>query len=370
MKKFIKYYLLPGFIFQSALVAGGYGTGREVMEYVSQHGAIGGLIAVFVAVVIFAIILSLSWEFGRVFSAYDYHSFMQHLLGRAWIAYEILLLASMVLINAVVLAASGRIAADLLSVPSWTGMVAMLVIIAALNYFGRAAVMTAMGTTALAVTAVMIAFAVFAVSIQPQPLTSYFDAAAIDWLPAVRSGATFAIYSCLAVPLLMFAVIGQENRTQTFCAGVFAGLFAVVPAVLLHLAFLGSLSDLVDYDLPTYWMLGVIGIEWFTVVYLVILFVTVVQTGVGVMHGLIERINDSLVRANKNELSPISSALIAGGAMILSLGVAQVGIVNIIAQGYSWIAMGMIFIFVIPLLTIGVYKIFFAANAASKPGEV
>lgn len=369
MNKFIKYYLAPGFIFQSAIVAGGYGTGREVMEYISRHGAAGGLIATAVAALIFAVVLGLSYEFGRIHSAYDYHSFMKNLLGRGWIAYEILLLTSMIVINAVILAASGRVAADFLPVPPWVGMIAMLVIIAVLNYFGRSAVVTAMGVTALCVTSVLILFAVFSVSNQPEPLGSYFDGVALNTLPAAQSGATFAIYSCLSIPLLMFAVVGQQNRTQTFSAGMFAGLFAVVPAVLLHMAFLAYTADLLEYDLPTYWMLGVLEVEWFTIVYLLILFVTVVQTGVGVMHGLIERINDSLVRANKAALSRRSSALTSVGVMLLSLGVAQVGIVGIVAQGYTAIAIGMFFVFIVPLLTIGVYRIFFMPGGQIRSAE-
>ena len=38
-----KKYLLPGFIAQSVLIAGGYGTGRELVEYFVQYGPTGGL---------------------------------------------------------------------------------------------------------------------------------------------------------------------------------------------------------------------------------------------------------------------------------------------------------------------------------------
>ena len=167
----------------------------------------------------------------------------------------------------------------------------------------------------------------------------------------------------------MFSVVGQENRRQTLFAGLFAAVFAVVPAVLLHLAFLANITELLDYELPTYWMLGIFEVEWFTSVYLFILFVTVVQTGVGVMHGLVERINDGLARANQPVLSPFGSALTTVVVMLLSLGVAQVGIVELVARGYSAIAFGMFFVFIVPLLTIGVYKIFFAQNVAVRTLE-
>lgn len=370
VKKFIKYYLAPGFIFQSAIVAGGYGTGREVIEYISRHGAVGGLVSIVTAVILFMIVLSLSYEFGRMHSAYDYHSFMRKLLGRGWIAYEILLLCSMVVINAVVLAASGAVASDLLPVPAWTGMIAMLVIIAALNYFGRNAVVTAMGTTAICVTSVMVLFALFAVSSQPLPLIEYFSVSNVDVLAATSSGATFAMYSCLSVPLLMFAVFGQETRSQAFSAGAFAAVLVVVPAILLHVAFLANLPELVGNELPTYRMLGIIDKRTFTIIYLLVLFVTVVQTGVGVMHGLNERISESMRRANRKELSPAARAMIAAGAMILSLGVAQVGIVNLVARGYTYIAIGMIFVYIIPLFTIGVYQIFFSDRGRTEAAEV
>ncbi len=32
MKSLFQRYLLPGFIFQSVVIAGGYGTGRELVE--------------------------------------------------------------------------------------------------------------------------------------------------------------------------------------------------------------------------------------------------------------------------------------------------------------------------------------------------
>jgi uncharacterized membrane protein YkvI len=369
VNKIIRYYLVPGFVFQSALVAGGYGTGREVMEYISQYGAVGGLIACFTAIAIFAVILGLSYEFGRIHLAYDYYAFMKHLLGRGWIAYEVLLLSSMILINAVILAASGQVASDLLPVPAWVGMIAMLLVIATLNYFGREAVVTAMGVTALCVTTILVLFALFAVSNQPEPLSSYFSSAETNLLPAAGGGATFALYSCLSIPLLMFAVVGQENRRQTLCAGLFAAVFAVVPALLLHLAFVANIGDLLDNELPTYWMLGMFDIEWFTSVYLLILFVTVVQTGVGVMHGLVERINDGLARANRPILSPFGSALTTVIVMLLSLGVAQVGIVDLVARGYSAIAAGMFFVYIVPLLTIGVYKVFFAQTGKLRAAE-
>ncbi|MGM0396523.1 MAG: hypothetical protein ACQEP4_05650 [Bacillota bacterium] len=40
-----KKYFIPGIIFQSVVIAGGYGTGREIVEFFLSFGTVIGLIA-------------------------------------------------------------------------------------------------------------------------------------------------------------------------------------------------------------------------------------------------------------------------------------------------------------------------------------
>ena len=46
MKKsnWFQIYLVPGIVFQSMVIAGGYGTGRELVEYFLQFGPKAGLL--------------------------------------------------------------------------------------------------------------------------------------------------------------------------------------------------------------------------------------------------------------------------------------------------------------------------------------
>ena len=39
---FFQKYLLPGFIFQSLIIGGGYGTGRELVEFFLTAGPVAG----------------------------------------------------------------------------------------------------------------------------------------------------------------------------------------------------------------------------------------------------------------------------------------------------------------------------------------
>lgn len=357
MNKFIRYYLVPGAIFQSSIIAGGYGTGREVMEYISRYGAWGGVVACLVAGLVFTVVLSLTWELARITKTYDYHSFTKVLLGRAWISYEALFICTLFLVQAVLAAAAGKILSDILPVDPWVGIILMLVVIVILNYFGRAVVVACMGITSVLVTVVLLVYCALAINHQPETMAVLFSVADYEGTEAMFSGAKFAMYNCLSIPVILYAVAGQESRRQTFFAGLFGGIFAMIPAVLLHLSFVGNISDLLNYDLPTYWMFKQFDMQWVTTIYLLVLFATVAQSGVGVLQGLNERIDNSLTKVRGRGLSKASHALIAAAVVLISGLFAQLGVVALIGQGYQFIAFGLFVVYLLPLLTLGLSRI-------------
>ena len=77
----LRRYLLPGFVFQSVVIAGGYGTGREIAEFFLSRGPLGGLLAMALSTAIWSAVCIVSYEFARVFRAFEYRSFFQKLLG-------------------------------------------------------------------------------------------------------------------------------------------------------------------------------------------------------------------------------------------------------------------------------------------------
>ena len=81
---FFRVYLIPAAVFQSVIFGGAYGTGREIVEFVTRYGAMGGLGALVVIALCFGITLALSFELARLFGRYDYRSFFMILIGRAW----------------------------------------------------------------------------------------------------------------------------------------------------------------------------------------------------------------------------------------------------------------------------------------------
>ena len=53
---------MPGLVFQGVLIGGGYGTGREIVEYFMQWGPLGGLLGLFfISLPVWAVILAVTF---------------------------------------------------------------------------------------------------------------------------------------------------------------------------------------------------------------------------------------------------------------------------------------------------------------------
>ena len=68
-------YVVTPAVFCSVILGGGYGTGREVVEYFTQHGPSGGLLAIGTAAIGFFLVLYATFELARQNDAHDYRTF-------------------------------------------------------------------------------------------------------------------------------------------------------------------------------------------------------------------------------------------------------------------------------------------------------
>lgn len=58
-----KKYFVPGIIFQSVVIAGGYGTGRELVEFFLNFGVVGGFIAmVVISTLVWSVVCAATFE--------------------------------------------------------------------------------------------------------------------------------------------------------------------------------------------------------------------------------------------------------------------------------------------------------------------
>lgn len=371
MRSFIQKYLLPGLVFQSVIIGGGYGTGREIAEFFLVHGAVGGLLGMAAAALAWSVILALSFEFARLTRGYNYRTFFKALLGPGWRVFEVLYLMIAVLVLSVLGSAAGEMFSAALGWPPAAGSLLLLAAVGALAYFGSKTIERALAFWSVLLYAVYGVFVVWVVLTFGDKIGGALAAGEIvgAWhLDGVR----YAAYNLVALSAVLFVLPYLETRREAVVSGAVAGLIGIIPGVFVFLAMLAQYPGIENEAVPVLSLLQGLNSIWFFVVFQVVLFGTFIETGAGIVHALNERV--AAVFAEKGKGFPHWARLaiavgVLGGAMYLARAV---GIVDLIAQGYGALSYAFIAVVVLPLLTIGVFKIFFSASSkketTSEPG--
>ena len=349
-------YVMPGLVFQGVLIGGGYGTGREIVEYFMRFGPLGGLFGMFaVTLPVWAIILAVTFEFARAFESYDYRSLLMNLLGRFWISFELFYLTLMVVVLAVVGSAAGVLLRDFFGVPYLIGVVMMLGAVGFLTFKGSALIERSFSVWSVLIYVVYLSFLVVAVvrfgdGIRANLMTG-------EALPGwALGGFKYGLYNMCVVPAILFCVRHIETRRQAVSAGVIAAVIGLLPACFFYLAILGQYPEVVTQEIPAVFVLQRAGVPALLVVFVVMLFGTLIQTGTGFIHGLNERIQHTLA-ARGRAFPDWQRPVIAIAMLVLSLGLAKFGIITLVARGYGLMSWGIFAIYFVPLITVGLYKI-------------
>ena len=183
--------------------------------------------------------------------------------------------------------------------------------------------------------------------------------ATIDHEPGgAMTGLQYAIVNGGYLPILLYCAMGLRTRAEAFTAAVVAALVCVIPAAVFHVAFMLHYPAIVDERIPTYWMFENLSTPLLLNVYVVVMFVLVAQTGVALMQGLIQRVDGWHLRHRGKAMSRLGHAGVAAVVVASSLALGTMGIVALILRGYSLMFASFIVVFVIPLLTYGVYLVY------------
>jgi uncharacterized membrane protein YkvI len=349
--------LIPSSVFLSVIFGGSYGSGREVMEFISKHGPTGGLISILTTFITYAIILFLCFEIARIFRAFEYRSFCDKLLGKAWFLYEIVIMIGMVITLAVVSTVAGTVMQDHFGIPISIGTVLVLTLVISLNYLGRELIEKSMMLSVSALFAVLFVILFFVFNNDNHSLGQAFDNEVLD-LTGWKGAMKYAIVGTGFLPLLLFCARGLRSRRESLIAAMAAGLVTVLPALAFHLAFMTQFPAITSQALPTYFLFESASPTWALNLYVVVLFVLIAQTGVGVLQGFIERLDVWREGKTGTPMSKLGHGLTAGFMMLASLLLGSMGVVALILKGYNLLSASFLIVFTIPLLTWGVVLVF------------
>jgi len=362
---FFQKYLLPGFVFQSVVIGGGYATGRELVEFFFASGPWGGLLGLLVSGLVFGLVLALGFEFARVTKSYDYRHFCRALLGRGWVVFEFAFIALMLLILSVIASAAGELAASSFGVPAVGGTCALMLMIALLTFYGSAVIKKALAVWSLLLYAVYITLFCLAFFQFGDVISDTYAAAhtSAGW---ATSGILYAGYNLAVLPTVLFAVKGQSSRREAMGSGLLAGAIAVVPAGLFFAAMMALYPTIGDAPVPAAALMAAFDLPWFALVFQIVVFGTFVETGTALLHAVNERLNASVVEAG-GALPRYVRPLVSVGAIIMAiLAGTQFGIIDLIARGYGFLTFVFIGVLVVPLLSVGAWRVFAGRAAPAR----
>jgi uncharacterized membrane protein YkvI len=363
--QFFRIFVLPGLVLQSVNIAGGYGTGRELVEFFTRHGMGNGLAGMLLATALMSLVFAVSLALAHRFAVYDYRSFFKVLLGRGWFLFEILAVILFVLVLAVMGAAAGEILNREFGISRAAGGLVLLLAVVALVFFGREWVTRALAVWSLFLYAVFVAYFVTVVSAPSHAGL----AAALAWQPDtgwIVSAFQYTLYNVAAIPIILYAARAIRTQRQALLAGAGGGLITMFPALLFHLSFTGAYPDIVSQQLPVYFMFDSLGAPLLQSLYLLVLFGTFIETGAGNVQGLVERLDAWWRERRGHGLSRAVHAAVAVVALSAAGALSLVGVVDLIAGGYGRIAWGYLIVFLIPLFTVGVYRLV-TRSSAERP---
>jgi uncharacterized membrane protein YkvI len=356
-KALFKRYLLPGLVFQSVVIAGGYGTGRELVEFFLRYGTLGGILAMFlVNTVIWSLVCAVSFELARSHRTYDYRNFCRQLLGRLWWTYEVCYLVLMLIILAVVAAAAGSILNETFGLPYIIGAIGMLLIVGFLVFKGSSTIEGFLSVWSIILYVTYFVFCAWCFSRFGDGIVQNLASGEVKpgW---VIGGAKYAAYNIGLIPAILFSVRHVTTRKEAIGAGILAGPIGIIPGFLFLLASMGQYPEIMDKTVPANYLLEVIGSRAFQITFQVVLLGTLVETGTGLIHAFNERIAG--VFADKKRVMPGTvRPAIAVLMLVVATLFAQVGLIDLIAKGYGTITWGFWLVYVGPVLTLGAWKIF------------
>lgn len=343
--------LIPGLVFQGIVIGGGYSTGRELVEFFLTSGPLGML----VSMLIWSATIAIAFNYAVLTRSYDYASFLRGLLGPLRYPAEAVIVVMALLGIAVITDGAETIFQERLGAPPFAGLALI-----ALGVFAGLAAPRAWLERAMAFWSILLHIAF--ISLFALVFLSHGDTIS----ETIASGGAepgwatqsllYASYNLAIIPAVLFTLRGLSTVGEARLAGALAGVLGMIPAVLFALAMFAFYPEILETPVPLTMVLTRLEAGLFGTVFDIVILGTLLQTVVGTLNAVSDRIAVELEQRDVTLSGPARGAIgLFMVALAIGVGV-QFGIVQIIAQGYAVLAVFMILLLVLPIQTVGVWR--------------
>ena len=188
---------------------------------------------------------------------------------------------------------------------------------------------------------------------------SFFDGnvgnGAVIW-----TGIIYVAYNLCVYPASMFSLKRQTSRKECVVSGLLAGVLMTIPWFMTYFALMCFYPEegVLSANIPWLVMMNQINANpIFTVIFGIVMGWTLIETSTGVIHALLGRINVEMKERGKKEIDRKKQAVITILILVSSCVMAKFGIIDLIEKGYTALSYIFMILYLLPILTIGVYKI-------------
>ncbi len=291
-------------------------------------------------------------------SSYDYKTFFQSLIGPGWLVIEVLMIVLMFLIVAVLEATASEMFHALTGASQLVGSVLFSLAVAAILLLGTQRIESLISYWSFVLYAFYAMFLILALHLFGDRVSAAFsEAPAAQVLPSVGDGVRYAGYNIAAIAMVLFTARNVTTRREALLAGALGGPLAMLPGLLFFIAMMAYHPEVDHEVLPVNFLMERMGIALLPQIYLSVILITLLGTASTVLHSLNKRIAHA--RESRGRTYPALASFLVPAAMMLFCLVAsaRLGLVQLVARGYGWIAFGFIAFFILPILTLGVWRI-------------
>lgn len=364
---------LPAAIFQIVLVGPGFSTGREVVEFAGIYGALGTW-SLAVILIGFAVLCVIAFEVSRVTEAYNYRTYIRHLIGRAWPLFDVLWIVFMLVISGLVTSAGATVLADTFGVPELLAVFGILATAAVILFIGRRAIEafdiagSILFSVGISVFAVVVLLRRWDAVVDVFATTDTQHSESATPLAAAWAGGLYVAYNIPTMVPVLFALDRQTRRAHSVASGLLGAVLVFVPFTLTFLAIQAFYtSGITEEPIPWLVMFGAVGGGALATLFAVVFTYAVIDTSAATVHAFMDRVDDALTERGRPRMDRRRRGLAVAGVLIAAFVLSRVGVIGLVAQGYTWLAYGFGIVFVLPLVTRGSYLIWKASKSSPVP---
>jgi len=181
------------------------------------------------------------------------------------------------------------------------------------------------------------------------------------------SGITYFGYNIIGAVVILPVLRHLLSDRDAVIAGTIAGPLTMLPALLFFVAMVAFYPEVQSATLPSDFLLQRIGIPAFHILFQAMIFSALLESGTSSVHAINERIGNAWDARKGKTLTHRQRLSIAVVVLAFCMFLASsFGLVALIATGYRALAYVLLATFILPLVTVGLWKLW-QRPRASQP---